>query len=102
MSGGSHNFICYKIEEELVGQMKDPELNDLIKHIADLAHTLEWADSGDYDQSDYMEAVKKFKEKWFGKNRTKRLKGYIDKQVEEVRKELYAMIAVEPDESSDN
>lgn len=102
MSGGSHDYICYKIENELVGQMKDPELNDLIKDIAELAHDLEWADSGDYCNEDYIEAVKKFKEKWFSKNRTKRLRGYIDKQVEEVRKELYAMIAVEPNESSDN
>lgn len=102
MSGGSHNYICYKIEEELVGQMKDPELNDLMKDIADLAHDLEWADSGDYSKDDYIESVKKFKEKWFGKNRTKRLRSYIDKQVEEVRKELYAMIAVESNESSDN
>lgn len=102
MSGGSHNYICYKIEEELVGQMKDPELNDMMKDISDLAHDLEWADSGDYNNDDYMKSVRQFKEKWFGKNRTKRLRGYIDKQVEEVRKELYAMIAVEPNENSDN
>lgn len=99
MTGGSHNYICFKIEHDLVGQMRDPELDDLMKDIARLAHDLEWADSGDYDN---VESVRKFKEKWFGKNRTKRLEGYIDKHFEKVRNGLYNMIAVEPDESSDN
>ena len=102
MSGGSHNYICYKIKDELVGQMKDPELDDLMKDISDLAHDLEWADSCDYSYDDYMRSVRQFKEKWFGNNRIKRLKGYIDEKIEGVQKELYAMIAVGPDESSDN
>lgn len=102
MTGGSHNYICFKIEHDLVGQMRDPELDDLMKDIARLAHDLEWTDSGDYDNAEYVESVRKFKEKWFGKNRTERLKGYIDKRFEEVRNELYNMIAVESDESSDN
>lgn len=34
MSGGSHNYVCYRIEEDLYGQMYDEELNDLVKDIA--------------------------------------------------------------------
>ena len=30
MSGGSRDYICYKIENELCGQMYDDELNDLM------------------------------------------------------------------------
>ena len=40
MSGGSHNYICWKIEEELVGRMHDAELDDLMNDIAELAHDL--------------------------------------------------------------
>lgn len=41
MSGGCKNYICYKIENELVGQMHDKELDDLMKDITELAHDLE-------------------------------------------------------------
>ena len=92
MSGGSHNYIHERIQSELVGQMKDPELDDLVKDLADLAHDLEWADSGDYSYSDYIESVKKFKAKWFGKSRNARLKEYIDKRLESVKEDLYSMI----------
>ena len=34
MSGGSHNYICYRIEEDLVGQMEDKELDDLMRDIS--------------------------------------------------------------------
>lgn len=47
MSGGSHNYVCYNIENDLCGQMHDRELDDLMKDIAELAHDLEWYDSGD-------------------------------------------------------
>ena len=50
MSGGSHNYIYYQIEENLCGQMKDAELNDLMDDIVKLAHDLEWADSCDISE----------------------------------------------------
>ena len=92
MSGGSHNYICYRIEEELVGEMHDAELNDLMKDIADLAHDLEWFDSGDIGEDTYKESVIKFKQKWFKSSREQRLKGYIDKSVDDLKKELYKLI----------
>lgn len=98
MSGGSHNYICYKIEEELVGQMHDMELNDLMKDIAKLAHDLEWFDSSDYGENDYKKSVEKFKNKWFGKSRNERLKEYIDESINELKEQLYTMIGVKENE----
>ena len=94
MSGGSHDYVFCRIEEELCGQMHDAELNDLIKDIARLAHDLEWFDSGDIGNDEYKECIAKFKTKWFKSNRIERLKGYVDKGVEDLRKELYALLGV--------
>ena len=98
MSGGSHNYIYYKIEEELVGQMHDMELNDLMKDIAKLAHDLEWFDSSDYGENDYKKSVEKFKNKWFGNSRNERLKEYIDESINKLKEQLYTMIGVKENE----
>lgn len=92
MSGGSHNYICYKIEENLVGQMEDRELNDLIQDISELAHDLEWYHSSDIGRDDYLRSVRKFKEKWFKESRTDRLKEYVDKAIKELREDMINMI----------
>ena len=99
MSGGSHDYICYAIERELCGQMGDAELNDLIKDIAELAHDLEWADSGDKSHKDYERIVAKFKHKWFETSRSDRLKGYIDAELDRMKKRLYALIGTEETEA---
>ena len=93
MSGGSHNYVCYNIENELCGQMHDRELDDLMKDIAELAHDLEWYDSSDISKSAYIETVAKFKAKWFNGNRKERLKGYVDESIRNLKSELYALIA---------
>lgn len=92
MSGGSHDYICFKIEEELNGQMEDIELNDLIKDIAKLAYDLEWYHSGDTCQKNYTESVIRFKQKWFRSNREERLKQYIDDALKKLKDELYRLI----------
>lgn len=95
MSGGSHNYICYRIEEDLVGQMEDRELDDLMRDIATLAHDLEWYHSSDIGDDDYFKTVKEFKQKWFKGNREERLKRYIDEALDDVREEMYKLLAVE-------
>ena len=92
MSGGSHSYVFYQIEEYLCGQMHDRELNDLMTDVCQLAHDVEWFDSCDYSEETYKECVSKFKQKWFKSSRKERLKGYIDKAIEELRKELYSLI----------
>ena len=94
MSGGSKNYICYKIENELCDQMYDEELNDLIKDVAELAHDLEWWISSDIGKEEYLETVSRFKKKWFESDRNERLKGYVDAKVEELRNELYTLIGI--------
>lgn len=95
MSGGSHNYICYRIEEDLCRKMYDYEMNDLIADIAEVAHDLEWFDSGDISEETYRKRVTAFKKKWFGQSRNIRLKGYIDTSIEELRQQMYDMIGVE-------
>ena len=99
MSGGSHGYVCYTIEEELCGKMHDTELNELIKDIADLAHDLEWWESADYCEEVYRETVRNFKQKWFNSSREQRLKAYVDKALEKQRVDLYDMIGVKLDDS---
>jgi Ni,Fe-hydrogenase III component G len=90
MSGGSHDYICYKVEE-LEGQMHDKELDILVKDFAELLHDLEWWDSCDYSEETYRTTVRKFKEKWFGK-RDERLKQVITESCYQLEKELLEMI----------
>lgn len=92
MSGGSHNYLYNRVEEEYCGAMHDIELDDLMTDIVKLLHDLEWYDSGDYGENTYRELVNKFKKKWFGTSREDRLKEYVDKSVESVRNELYSLI----------
>ena len=102
MSGGSHDYLYSRIEEEYCGAMHDIELNDLMTDIVNLLHDLEWYDSGDYGEDTYREAVNGFKQKWFGTSREDRLKRYIDMEVSSVRKELYELISVGEVEESDD
>lgn len=100
MSGGSNNYICYRIEEDLGGQMEDAELNDLINDIAELAHDLEWYESGDTSEANYRKSVFNFKQKWFKSNREERLRGYIDDAIEKLKTDLYSLIGVTQDDKT--
>lgn len=97
MSGGSRDYVYYRIKDDLAGKMYDAELDDLMSDIADLAHDVEWYDSGDICEETYRESVAKFKEKWFGSDRTDRLIGYVDTKIDEVKRDLYWMIIPERD-----
>lgn len=92
MSGGSYNYICYRLKEECTGQMYDAEMNDMIDDLCEVLHDLEWWQSADIGEEQYRETLSKFKSKWFKGDRQTRLKSYIDKQIGIVRKELYEMI----------
>lgn len=97
MSGGSCNYICYKIEEELVGRMEDPELDDLMADIVKLACSLEWYLSADTGRDTYLKDVKEFKNKWLHGDRNARLKSYIDKELSNTKEKLYLLIGEEND-----
>lgn len=92
MSGGSYNYIYSKLKSECEGAMYDVEMNDMIEDLCNVLHDLEWWQSGDSSEAEYRETLAKFKRKWFGGTREERLKGYIDKQIGIVKRELYALI----------
>ena len=98
MSGGSHNYIYYSIEEYLVGQMEDRELDDLMKDIVTIAHDLEWYHSNDISHNKYRESVRKFKDKWFKQSREERLKKYIEESIQKTKEELLDMIEGKADD----
>lgn len=95
MSGGSYDYVCYKLSNECVGRMHDTEMNDLIRDLSGVLHDLEWWQSGDYSEDQYRETVSEFKKKWFKGDRSTRLKGYIDYQIDTVRRQLYSLIGEE-------
>ena len=84
MSGGSYNYIYSTLRNECSGQMIDD--------LCEVLHDLEWWISGDSDEDRYRKSVQAFRAKWFQGNREERLKGYIDKQIGIVRRELYQLI----------
>ena len=100
MSGGSYDYICYKLSNECEGRMYDAEMNDLVEDLYEVLHDLEWWQSGDTSEESYRNTLTKFKAKWFKGDRQERLKGYIDEQIGIVRSQLYSLIG-EPQESED-
>lgn len=63
MSGGSYDYVCYKIDDaasDLIGQ-SCPErraLGHLMLKIGKAMHAIEWVDSGDKGRGDEMEAIR--------------------------------------------
>lgn len=100
MSGGSYDYICYKLEGECSGRMYDAELDDMIKDLCDLLHDLEWWQSSDVSEGKYRQTVDKFKAKWFKGDREKRLKGYIDSKFSTMRTELYSLVGIKEGEQT--
>lgn len=101
MSGGSYDYICYKLEEQCENNMHDAEMNDLIKDLCKVLHDLEWWDSGDISEETYRKTLLAFKKKWFKDDRAERLKGYIDEQIGVVKSQLYSLIGEPLAESED-
>lgn len=92
MSGGSFNYNYYTIQNEYCGRMEDVELDEMMDDLVELLHDLEWWKSADYGEDDYRETVKKFKDKWFNQDRSKRLEAIIDKKCEALKTELKKII----------
>lgn len=85
MSGGSMNYF-YLTLEEYSDALKDPELNDLVRDLAELFREREWFDSGDTSEGDWNKAVFDFKTKWFEESRDGRLKGYLSDMMDGLKK----------------
>jgi len=65
MSGGSHNYQYYQLNEYVESMKKyDPELAEMLSDVIVLCHDLEWFESGDYGYEDLQESMSKFKDRW--------------------------------------
>lgn len=95
MSGGSYDYKYMDLRDYYENSMYDDELNDLIKDLVEVLHDLEWWQSCDICEEDYRETVKRFKNKWFIQSRDERLKKYINKKIEDVKKELLELLGEE-------
>ena len=87
MSGGHLNYICYTIDNYLVGEMQDEVMNEFVKDFAELTHDLEWWLSADYGEETYRKSLKEFKEKWF-ENYDERRKEAVTRIKEKAIKEI--------------
>ena len=93
MSGGSYDYICYKLSEECEGRMHDAELNELVRDLSEVLHDLEWWQSGDTGEERYRRTVCSFKRKWLGTDaRVRTLEKIINEKTENLRTELIEMI----------
>lgn len=97
MSGGSMDYLCYRVEEQ-VSKMGDRELSELIKDVAELLHDREWYLSGDYCDETWEKCARKFKQKWFKQPREDRLKTFIEQIFDEAKRECMNMIGVKNNE----
>lgn len=93
MSGGSMDYVCYRVEDA-ASMTCDPEFAELLRDAAKVLHDEEWWKSCDTSKETYLETLATFKAKWLGSDRTERLKGYIDEDIERLRGELYSLIGV--------
>lgn len=91
MSGGSMDYVCYRVEDA-ASMTSDPEFSDLLRDAARVLHAEEWYRSCDTTEQDYLDALRKFKRKWFESDRAERLRSYIDKELEQTRKRCYSLI----------
>ena len=88
MSGGSFDYMYYRVEDTYSGRMEDIELNKMIVDLCEVLHDLEWWQSGDTGEEDYRESVQKFKKKWFGKTQKERLTNAIEQETKDFEKRL--------------
>lgn len=93
MSGGSYDYVFRRLDDA-AGYAKDKEIQELLRDLAKLLHDEEWYESGDYGRDSYVKSLQAFKKKWFGADRSERLKGYIDESLNDIKTELYALIGV--------
>lgn len=95
MSGGSMDYICYKVEE-IAELIPDIELASLCRDFSSLLHDIEWYTSGDTGVEDYTKAVKTFKDKWFKTSREDRLKDILNTEFNNFKSKFEATISNKP------
>ena len=70
MSGGSYDYICFKIKQfsyDIRNQENNTlrkEFSEILKDISEVAYAIEWADSCDTSQESANESLRIFFNKW--------------------------------------
>lgn len=106
MSGGTFNYLDSQLKEEIFGWsydndnwngrniFEDREISEIVFDVLGLIHEYDWYNSGDTSEEKYLEAKKKFKDKWL-KNPRVRVQRVIDSAIEDLRKEMYKTYGIE-------
>lgn len=94
MRGGSMNYICYKLEEQ-ISCLCDKELEEMTQDFANLLHDCEWWHSCDSCEKDYRKTAREFKKKWFNGDRTERLEKIVNESCDNLKNRLLEVIGVE-------
>ena len=81
MSGGSFDYMFYKVEEAYCGHMEDEELDGMMCDLCKLLKELEWYVSSDTSEEQYRAEIKSFKAKWFDTPQDTRIKQNIIKHL---------------------
>lgn len=100
MSGGWFDYRDSQFKNDVFGYswvddkwsgrdvLEDRELSEMLWDLLNLMHDFDWYKSADTGEDDYLEAKKKFKDKWL-KNPRMRVKHVLDSAIEEFRQEMY-------------
>ena len=87
MSGGSYDYMYYKVEDTYVDKMYDIELDEMMSDLVRLLQDLEWWQSADTCEETYRKSVTNFKKKWFGRTKAD-VQLMIDKEFNNKKDEL--------------
>lgn len=92
MSGGSWDYLCFKVEEAASRLQNTPDtkkgwferriLGDLLELVSEALHDIEWVDSCDYAEGDEAKAISRVFQFMGGDDRAKEK---IDKAIEHTR-----------------
>lgn len=89
---GEGAYETYVKRARRLDPMEDKQLSELVYDVFCLLHSLDWYKSDDTGEETYRADVAYFKQKWL-KGRKKSLeKAEIDKQIDELREDLYCSL----------
>ena len=94
MSGGSLNYLYGEVERA-ADSIVDPELNKLVRDMAELLHDFEWFLDGDISEGAYNKTVLEFKEKWLKRPDTIQTREMVAAELDNTTKTIYKMLGIE-------
>ena len=104
MSGGRFDYVDGRLKDEIFGWTDEPrnvfedkEISELVWDVLDLIHDFDWYASGDICEETYRKDVNFFKKKWLKLSDEKRIRQYVDDELEFAREELIKALIVESD-----